>query len=60
MGYRYTLVDFNSKEDVYELYCYENDECVYFDKFDATADAHVVGDKFLNGEFTTSFDPVPA
>ena len=60
MGYRYTVVDFNSKEDVYELSCYHNDECVYFDQFVSTDEAHKVGDRFLSGENVASESAVAA
>lgn len=48
MGYRYTMVDFNTKTDSFELYCYENDVCVINKAFDYESDALDYGDKFLN------------
>ncbi len=48
--YRYTMVDFDTKKDQYELRCYSNDECVFVRAFDTNADALATGDKFLNRE----------
>lgn len=56
MGYRYTLVDFNAKNEKYELHCYENDDCVWIDNFDTEIEALAYSDRFLNGEFKEGFE----
>lgn len=50
MGYRYTMVDYNTLNEVYDLRCYENDLCVLERSFDTEDEALDVGDKFLNRE----------
>lgn len=50
MGFRYTMVDYNTKTEVFDLYCYENDICVINKAFDYETDALDFGDKFLNNK----------
>lgn len=50
MAYRYTMVDYNTVDEVYDLRCYENDICVLYRSFGTESEALRYGDKFLNGE----------
>ena len=50
MGYRYTMVDFDTFKDQFELRCFDNDVCVLTKAFDSNTDALTYGDKFLNKE----------
>lgn len=53
-GFRYTMVDFDYKKEVYELYCYENDKCILIEEFESEDDALDKGDRFLNHELETA------
>lgn len=50
MAYRYTMVDFNTVDEVFDLRCYDNDVCVIYKSFGTEPEALKEGDKFLNGE----------
>lgn len=47
MANRYTMVEGN-KRGKYDLYCYENDRCVWEDEFKSREEAQSHGDRFLN------------
>lgn len=49
MANRYTMVEGN-KRGRYDLYCFENDRCVWEDEFKTVEEAKTQGDRFLNKE----------
>ena len=56
MAFRYVMVDYNKVEDVYELYCYEGDDCIWEQNFDTQQEAQAYGNRYLDGEFKKGFD----
>lgn len=49
MANRYTMVEGN-RRGRYDLYCYENDSCVWEDEFKSLEEAQAHADRFLNKE----------
>ena len=47
MGYRYTMVEGN-KRGRYDLYCYEDDRCIWEDEFKTRDEAENRANRFLN------------
>lgn len=55
MAYRYTMVEGN-RRGRWDLYCYEDDDCVWEDEFKTHDEAQAYADRFLNGEFKDGFE----
>lgn len=47
MGYRYTMVEGN-KSGSYDLYCYEDDTCIWEDEYKTHDEAQTHANRFLD------------
>ena len=52
---RYTMVEGN-EHGRFNLYCYEDDDCVWEDEFNTEEEAQGYGTRYLNGEFKDGFE----
>lgn len=61
MAFRYTMVEFNKIEGTFDVYCYEDDDCIWEEKCETEEQAKAYGNRYLNGEFNDGFEVgVPA
>jgi hypothetical protein len=59
MGYRYTIVEKDEDHSgMYNLFCFEDDDCVWQDRFKTEDKAVAYGIRFLDGEFKNGFEIV--